>query len=673
MKTRITLFLLFTLTLAANAQDKSFKFGKVDESEVKQKEHPIEKDAEAAILYKKERVYYNYNNSEGFQTVRDVHIRVKIYSKSGLDWGTLEVPLYKSKNGEERISSIKGYSFNLENGKLVSVKLKKDGIFSENVSKYRNKTSIAMPEIKEGTVIDVEYKITSDFAGNIDDFKFQYGIPLNKVEVTLEIPEYFVFKRYARGYYPISLKESRKKRQIEYSYKPDFEAGFGAKGRSSYERRKLDFFENVYAVNAQNIPSLKEVDYTDNINNYRSSIKFELSSTQFPNTPYKYYSRTWENVAKSIYEYNDFGGELKNGRFLEKIVQDISGDAKDNNLLMKKIYDHVKRHMTWNNYYGVSCENGLKKAYEGKSGNVGDINLMLVAMLRIAGLNANPVLVSTKSRGIPLFPTNEGFNYVVAAVESGGAMHLLDATEKMGTINVLPTRALNWNGRLIKEDGSSKEVNLFPSKKAMRTVMMNASVLENGVLEGKIRTQLTDALAFDYRESHMNETLDDIMDGMEQKYLEMEVDGLELKNQNECDKPIVESCSFVKENQIEMISGKMYFRPALFLAMNDNPFKMEKREYPVDFGYPQSHRIMVNFTMPEGYQVESIPENIALAMPDGLGQFKYSIQNQGKFLQFKCTFEINKAIVAANYYPILKEFYGKLLEKQSERVVLSKI
>ena len=58
-------------------------------------------------------------------------------------------------------------------------------------------------------------------------------------------------------------------------------------------------------------------------------------------------------------------------------------------------------------------------------GNSGDINLNLINMLNYAGLIANPILVSTKSHGIPLFPTLEGFNYVIAGVELNGSLYLL--------------------------------------------------------------------------------------------------------------------------------------------------------------------------------------------------------------------------------------------------------
>ncbi|MEM8999699.1 MAG: DUF3857 domain-containing protein [Bacteroidota bacterium] len=671
MRVKILPFFLFAV-LYITAQENNFKFRKVSKDEVAQVEHPLEKDAEAAILYKKERVYYDYDGSNGFRIIRNVHHRIKIYDKSGLDWGTVNVSLYTSQNGEETISSVKGYTYNLENGKVVETKLKKEGIFKEKVNKYRNKTSIAMPNVKEGSVIELEYKIISDFVTNIDDFQFQYGIPINKVEVSVEIPEYFVFKRHGKGYYPIDLKQSTRTRKVNVVYK-EKNQNTVVGGPTKSNLGTWDFSENIYEVNVSNIPSLKEVVYTDNINNYRSAIKFELASTRFPNRPYKNYSLSWEDVAASIYKFDDFGGELKKTRLVKDYVDGMKGQSQSKSEMLQQIYDYIKNNITWNNYYGVFCENGIKKTLDEKTGNVADINLTLVTMLRYAGFDANPVLVSTKSHGIPLFPTREGFNYVIAAVNTGQSTVLLDATEKMGAIGILPPRAMNWKGRLIKKEGTSVEIDLTPKELAKELVFMNASILEDGSVAGKVRKQLTHNYAYDYRESHKGETWDEIMDGMEERYLDIEVNDLELKNEKECNKPLVESCSFSRENQAEIIAGKIYFRPALFMALNENPFKLEQREYPVDFSYPQSKRLTVNFMLPEGYQIESAPESKAIGLPDGLGTFKYVIKQNGSQLQFNCQTDINRAIIPPNYYESLKEFYDQMLVKQTEQVVLSKI
>src|SRR5690606_12665800 len=95
------------------------------------------------------------------------------------------------------------------------------------------------------------------------------------------------------------------------------------------------------------------------------------------------------------------------------------------------IFDFVKNRMTWNERYGYDTRDGVEKAYANRTGNVAEINLMLVAMLRMAGLEANPVLLSTRKNGKAPFPSRMRLNYVIASVMVDNKLQLLDATYKL--------------------------------------------------------------------------------------------------------------------------------------------------------------------------------------------------------------------------------------------------
>jgi len=125
-----------------------------------------------------------------------------------------------------------------------------------------------------------------------------------------------------------------------------------------------------------------------------------------------------------------------------------------------------------------SQKKGLKDAYKIGSGNVSEVNLLLVSMLRELGIEADPVLVSSTNNDIPIFPTREGFNYVIVQANYGGEKVLLDATEKFAGINLIPLRAANWKGRLIKEDGSSEWINLTNYTKSTETVLLTLKLDE---------------------------------------------------------------------------------------------------------------------------------------------------------------------------------------------------
>ena len=53
----------------------------------------------------------------------------------------------------------------------------------------------------------------------------------------------------------------------------------------------------------------------------------------------------------------------------------------------------------------------------------------------------------------------------------------------------------------------------------------------------------------------------------------------------------------------------------LSLATKENPFKQEKREFPIDFSFPFENISTTIINLPEGYRVESIPEAMAMQYP----------------------------------------------------------
>ena len=108
------------------------------------------------------------------------------------------------------------------------------------------------------------------------------------------------------------------------------------------------------------------------------------------------------------------------------------------------------------------------------------------------------------------------------------------------------------------------------------------------------------------------------------------------------------------------------------MGLTQNPFIEESREYPVDFVYPNSKKITVLLDIPEGYTVESVPENVALALPDQMGLFSYTTEFADGKLKCQIQQNINVHMVPAQLYPSLKEFYGTMVQKQLEQVVLVK-
>lgn len=642
-------------------------------AELQEKVHPKDSSAVAAILFKKGEVRFEYSQEKGFDLVMEVKTRIKIYKKEGYSWANFLINYQDHSQYKESVVFDDAVTYNLINGKIEKTKLKSDGEFTEKINKYWSQKKIALPNVKEGSIIEFSYILKSPGITEMREWAFQTAIPVNYSELKTYIPEYLVYKPIQKGYiFPIVSQVSNNTK-INYTYSTNPSPGMGGEARSTRSNQELSFMETITTYTASNLPAMKEEAYINNIDNYTSSISHELSSTKYPNTALKYYSTDWESVVKTIYNYEDFGLELnKTGYFDDDITKLLTGINVQNERI-EAVFNYVKSNVKWNNFTGYSCNDGVKKAYKEKTGNTAEINLMLTAMLRFAGFNANPVLISTRDNGIAFYPSRTAFNAVIAGVETPEGLILLDATEKYSEPNILPLRDLNWEGRLIRKDGTSIDVDLMPTTLSRESINMNVMLKSDGSVDGKIRRQLTEHEALSFRKEHMSKTNDAYLEELETKNGNMEINDYVRENDLDLSKPIVESYNFKDTKSVEIINDKIYISPMLFFAAKENPFKQEIREYPVDFGYPSQGKCNISIGIPAGYDLESLPASVNIVTGDGIGSFKFMIVNNNNIIQLVSTATINTAIVSPDFYPVLKGFFQQMIDKQNEKIVLKKI
>ena len=646
--------LLLTIILVLNLNQinsQVYDFGKVSKDELKEKFHPKDSSAPAAVLYKSENINFFYSTNQGFMQQREVYERIKIYNKDGFNWATKKVYLFQNSGQTESLSGLKGYSFNLVNDKIEKDKLKSDGKFEEDYNEYSNITSFALPNVKEGTVIEYKYTINSPLIG-IDDIICQYSIPINKLDVRIATPEYYVYNKQLnlKSSFLPKINETFKNTTVPFKYKT-----------------------NITTINETNIPALKAEAYAGSINNYRSKLALELAAILNSNKIIeKSFSATWEEVSKTIYESPDFGEQLVKFSIYKDDLETLLEGVQDDFEKARLVQNLVKSKVKWNGNYGKYAEKGVRSAYKEGEGNDADINLLMVSMLRSQGVNANPIVVSTRNNGIPLFPTREGFNYVICGVQKGNDYLLIDATEPYSTNNVLPERVLNWQGRLIEDKNVSRWINLQPNTKSVESTMLNVKVNDDFTVSGKVAKQLTSYIAYFYRDKYAAMTAEDHIKSLESGKGDLEITELNFENAKDITQPIKVNYEYNLSDGVDEVGDKIYFAPLLFLATKENPFKLEERQYPIDFVIPHQDKYMVNIMLPEGYIVEYLPKSEALEFKGANVKFVYLVKQNGNYLQLKAQLDINNPLIQAVDYKDFKAFFNKIVEKQAEQIVLTK-
>lgn len=675
MKKHKLLILVFLTSVYTGFSQKKLELGKVTIEELKEKRHPIDTSAVAAVIFQVGKTTFQYSENQGFGLVTEIDTKIKIYKKEGYSNATQACSYYTGGNNSETVTFSKAITYTLIDGKIEKVKLKSDGEFNEIKSKNWSQKKITLPDVKVGSILEYKVIIRSPYFSTLPEWYFQKDIPVNYSEFTACIPEYYVYNARNKGFVFPKVTVEKQGRSITFTDKS--RSGGNSINTShmstqiSYD--KLDYEETQTKYVAENVPAIKDEVYVNNIDNYTSSIIHELSGKRMPQSSYENFATDWEGVVKKIYESDDFGLEVNKTGYFEDDVDIILKGLTTSDEKIAAIFMFVKSRMNWNKNNSYYCDEGVRKAYKEKTGNVAEINLMLISMLRYAGLDVNPVLVSTRSNGITIFPSRTAFNYVVAGVENGNSILLLDATNKNALPNILPFNALNWVGRIIRKNGTSAEVDLMPKGNSKDVINLVASIDSEGKMSGKIRENYFDYNAFAFREKYNATNKENYLEQLEKKYPGIEIGEYEVLNKTDLSKPIVENYSFTHNNAVEIIGNKMYISPMFFFAETKNIFTQEKRDYPIDFIYPHQDKCNVSFTIPEGYALETIPQSKSVAMVDEIGSFKYLISNNGNQFQIVYTLDINQAIVGSEYYDVLKNFFKEIVDRHSEKIVLKKL
>lgn len=667
------LIFYFVVCLTTTICSQELTFGKVSKAELEEQFYPLDSTVSAAYLYRYRNTYYDYEVDDGFRVITEVHNRVKIYSKEGFDKGIQKIVYYSPKSGsQEKVTGLKAYTFNLQKGKVIKSKVAKKEIFDERINNYYQAKKIAMPNIQQYAIVDIKYKIISPYRG-IDDLKFQFDIPVKKLEYKTGIPSYFKFREYVKGYYQIKPQIKFKNRNIEIETADKMVSQVGGYVKKKGEVFKLNVSIKESLFLDENIPALKggEV-FVGNIDNYRGSLIYELASITMPESMPEYFTTSWEDVNKKIYNSGNFGEELEKKSYYSKDLSSLIKDAQSEAEKVALIFQYVKSKIKWNRYYSKFTNKGVRKAYKDGSGNSAEINLILTSMLRSAEINANPVLVSTKSNGIPLFPTIKGYNYVLTKVNFlDGKYMLLDATELYSMPNVLPSRVINWKGKEISKKGNMSDVSLYPLQYATKDNILNIKITDDLEVKGMIRSKYSNHSALDFRNQNNHLKDESIIASLEEIY-PIEIENFRISNRLKLSKPIGVLIKFSSSDLIEEINGNVYIDPLLFFTRKSNPFKLNERKFPIDFNTPWKNKYSINIQIPEGYKIESVPKALAIALPDNMGVFKFLVKGEANKIRVTSILQFKDSFISPEYYQDVKSFFKKIVEKQTEKIVLIK-
>jgi Domain of Unknown Function with PDB structure (DUF3857) len=638
----------------AKLQDMNVPFGKVTRADLDMKVYEKDTSANAVVLDELGTAFISDEINESLVYQR--YVKIKILRKAGLEESNFELYLQKSEKYAEELIDIQGSTYHVREGVVSETKLDRKNVFKEDAGRYRTLVKFALPDVQEGSVIEVKYKINSPFLFNFYPWNFQADIPKVRSEYWAKIPANYQYNIAIRGF----LKPTRNEVVVT---KECYNAGFGSKADCAFYKWGFD-----------EVPGFVEEDYMTAKKNFLSSIYFEPSQVTYFDGRVDKMTKEWKDVDDELRNLADFGIQLKKARNVmdDPIKPAIQGKTTDLDKA-KAIFDFVKYYYQWDDTRGMFTDKGVKQAFDTKKGNVAEINLSLVGALQSAGLKANPVILSTRDHGLPIevHPVISDFNYVLGAVDIGGTLYFLDATNDLNPFGFLPLTCINGKGRLI--GNPSTWVELTPRDKNKTAVTVKLSLGTDG-LHGTLAivhagydalNKRTEILTASSQEAYVSE--------LQNSWKGMEISHYQNENLDSLEKPLIEKMDITVE--IDLAGGRpVYFSPFIFedTKWDSNPFRSADRLYPVDFGAPLEEVLNLNLTYPEGYTVDELPASAALALPQKGGRYLFNVANLQNQINITSNFTINKPVYTSVEYHSLKELFARIVNIQQSQLVLKR-
>jgi hypothetical protein len=638
-------FLLFTLTL--NAQDVT-EFGKVDAALLKKPHSLIDNGAEAEVIFDVSDISFTIINGDAEIQIR-AHTRIKIYNQNGLDEANISIP-YIPRQGSEIITKLEAQTYNLDGaGNIVISRLDKKSVYDKPVDNMFSKLTFTLPEVKAGSVIEYKYLLRRKML-YFPDFYFQRDIPVVFSNCQFQYPSEFTFKHVPHNNLPVETSSKNVDNSV-----------------------RLNFI-------MRNLPGVKPEPFITSTSDYKQRITFDVTGYNPVGGFARDLRSTWPGIIKALMEDEDFGMQIRKNiprtveldQALEKLTNPYSR--------MTAIHQYVRNSMAWDGTTSKWALDGVKKAWEKKRGNSGEINLILVNLLKEAGLKASPMLVSTKDNG-RVKPSNPGytqFNTVMAYVTIDTNFYVLDATDKHTPSKLIPSSVVYSEGLVISKIETGKSIS--EQDWGWRTLWNTRHMFQRVVnvsctFDGKDKIQ-GDAFLIhrDYAREHIMNSVEPAEEKtvsyLTKENANLKLTDLSIRNYTNDSLPLEHSFKF--ELPVEQNGEYSSFNVNLFSGLEKNPFIAEDRYADVFFGYGQKYTMRGVLSIPDGFVFEDPPKSLKMVMPDKSIELTRIFQVEGNMARYSIDLHVKNPFYSPEDYAEFREFYKKSFSLINEPLVIKK-
>lgn len=617
------------------------EFGNIPDSLFSMNEY--EPNPEAPFIYTVKELEVSFENDDNsIIALLDYYVRIKVFDASAREASIVAIPYYFER-GIEEVVNIRAATHTAEGEKIP---LKDDSIRRININSRYNVIEFTMPQVDDGAILEYSYRIRRRYIEELPDFYLANQAPTALAKVSITYPGYLRYE---------TIEENFDGEVKHFTQQTDT----SSVAKIFTIPQPDPILKETYV--AKDVPALEQEAYISSIDDYRGKLKFKLSEFGIPRQKLE---NSWKLVVAELRRNQNVLKIAEQNTKAQAIGKNISKLFESEEAVQDSIFRYVNSTANFSGNKSPYSEISDNMVLSGEPANQAAINQTLLAMLQGAGIEAYPLLISTRQFGQinKSFPSFFQFNGQLTCSFINGKTYFMDASFPHSQPNLIPVDTYNETGLLLKPDGFEwKEITPAKSLFAIK-INVDASLDSQGNLSGSIHAESSGYPAQVVRQKYSNgEPVREILrkavfDG----YTNAGLSDVEFANYRSFEKPITFDSEFELDNYATSYTDGLQFRPMVVGYLMSNPFNEPSRELPVTLDAPEKLDLIYEIKIPNGYTIQQGSQNRSIELPGASLSESYNFED--RVLRYEFHIDISRKQFEPELYPQLLNLYERWVE-----------
>jgi hypothetical protein len=587
--------------------------------------------------------------NRGITAVIDYLIRIKVYSDDPLEIteaSLVGIPFYFA-DGIERITNLEGITHHKDGGQT---RLDTENIRTVDLNSRYKVIEFEMPETGRGDIIEYKYTLERRYIEELPDFYFGHRVPTRNVELYFKNSDFIRYNAVPQNNnFEIRYQEHR----VDTSSVPFV---------FTYTRPNPVF---VQTWKADDIPAVNASSFISSIDDIRAKIKFQISEFGLPRQPLE---NSWEFVTAQILRNDNpyaaieqLPGEKQRGREMAERSASLV-------IAQDSIFHQINSIAQFNGQTAIFADGSLDNVMDGTPSNQAEINLVLLAMLRGAGIDAYPMYLSGRDFGrINMeFPSLFQFNSMLVMSEIEGEKYFMDASFPHSIPNLIPVKLYSERG-MVLTDSTHFWQDIAPDKSTFSfDIRLDAALQSDGGLNGTLTAETFGYPSQQIRQKLSNgedprsvtaETFFDVYSEVNFEQLRVEIDSLNRDR-------VVFEAEFSIDDYAVSFSEGIEFRPMVVGYLFNNPFEATERRVPITLDASEELSISYNIELPDGFSTDVSGETRSTSLA-GASLFEEYLTD-GNSIEYSFDINITRKEFPVEAYSQLRRIYERWVELSND-------